>query len=181
MCTFLLQNDESWDMGLVHCGICRISLLCMPRNYDLDRKKSLFNRPCVYVESYYRHYINGLVQDYSHSIANALELLQPCSKPLIDTIGTICIRFWCTLIWVKLDMQSWGCLYEVAIFCLFCRYNVIMFIIPTSPSLLCWPLYNVLFGPFSTPYSGALMGKLRCYVPCLVNNIALVTKNCLNC
>ena len=26
--------------------------------------------------------IDGLVQDYSNSIANALELLQPCTKPL---------------------------------------------------------------------------------------------------
>ena len=28
-------------------------------------------------------YINGLVQDYSNSIANALELLQSCTEPLI--------------------------------------------------------------------------------------------------
>ena len=27
------------------------------------------------------HHINGLVQDCSNSIANALELLQPCTKP----------------------------------------------------------------------------------------------------
>ena len=28
-------------------------------------------------------YIDGLVQDCSNSIANTLELLQPCTKPLI--------------------------------------------------------------------------------------------------
>ena len=28
-------------------------------------------------------YINGLVQDCSNSIANAMELLQPCTKPSI--------------------------------------------------------------------------------------------------
>ena len=26
MCTFLLQNDALWDMGLAHCGICAIGL-----------------------------------------------------------------------------------------------------------------------------------------------------------
>ena len=29
------------------------------------------------------HHIDGLVQDCSNSIANALELLQSCTKPLI--------------------------------------------------------------------------------------------------
>ena len=29
------------------------------------------------------HYIDGLVEDYSNSIANALELLQCCNKPSI--------------------------------------------------------------------------------------------------
>ena len=28
-------------------------------------------------------YIDGLVQDYSNSIANALELLQSCTKPSV--------------------------------------------------------------------------------------------------
>ena len=32
----------------------------------------------------YRH-IDGLLQDCSNSIANALELLQSCTKPLIST------------------------------------------------------------------------------------------------
>ena len=27
LCTFLLQNDALWDMGLVHCGICATGLL----------------------------------------------------------------------------------------------------------------------------------------------------------
>ena len=31
------------------------------------------------------HHIDGLVQDCSYSIANALELLQSCSKPLISS------------------------------------------------------------------------------------------------
>ena len=28
-----------------------------------------------------KHYFDGLLQDWSNSIANALELLQPCAKP----------------------------------------------------------------------------------------------------
>ena len=43
-------------------------------------------------------YTNGvLVQDCSNSIANALELLQSCIKPLIDTI-------WCCYDAVQHDM-----------------------------------------------------------------------------
>ena len=34
-------------------------------------------------------YVDGLVQDYSNSIANALELLQSCTKPLICKEGTV--------------------------------------------------------------------------------------------
>ena len=32
----------------------------------------------------YIHHIDGLVQDWSNSIANALELLQSCTKPSIS-------------------------------------------------------------------------------------------------
>ena len=32
-------------------------------------------------------YINGLVQDYSNSIASALELLQSCTKPSVGITG----------------------------------------------------------------------------------------------
>ena len=32
-----------------------------------------------------RQHIGGLVLDYCNSIANALELQQPCSEPLIDS------------------------------------------------------------------------------------------------
>ena len=41
-------------------------------------------------------YIEGLAQDYSNSIANALDLLQSCSKPIIlslvnlDTVKPVC-------------------------------------------------------------------------------------------
>ena len=37
----------------------------------------------LYVSDYYRNYIDGLVQDCINSIANALELLQSCTKPTI--------------------------------------------------------------------------------------------------
>ena len=35
-----------------------------------------------YKNSYYKDQIDGLAQDYSNSIAKALELLQSCTKPL---------------------------------------------------------------------------------------------------
>ena len=38
-------------------------------------------------------YINGLVQDCSNSIANALELLQSCTKPLILCYVTMYCTF----------------------------------------------------------------------------------------
>ena len=42
-------------------------------------------------------YINGLVQDCSNSIANALELLQSCPKPSIeDKLFIIAIQAWFT-------------------------------------------------------------------------------------
>ena len=40
------------------------------------------------------HYIDGLVQDCSNSIANAMELLQSCTKPSICTVLEIHIIWW---------------------------------------------------------------------------------------
>ena len=36
---------------------------------------------CLAMSVYTAHYIDSLVQDCSNSIANALELLQSCTKP----------------------------------------------------------------------------------------------------
>ena len=47
-------------------------------------------------------YINGLVQDCSNSIANALELLQSCTKPSICWLA-------CTAITMPADaLATWG-------------------------------------------------------------------------
>ena len=48
-----------------------------PANYFIDW---CFNNFCHLI---WYQYINGLVQDCSNSIANALELLQSCTKPSI--------------------------------------------------------------------------------------------------
>ena len=42
MCTFLLQNGASWDMGLMHFGICAVSLLNLSFH-----SKSLAPHVCV--------------------------------------------------------------------------------------------------------------------------------------
>ena len=47
-------------------------------------------------------YINGLVQDYSNPIANALELLQSCTKPSVYTTT----RFCCLIGWLH-DHMEW--------------------------------------------------------------------------
>ena len=39
------------------------------------------------MNKYYCDYIDGLVQDYSISSANALEILQSCTKPSISFYG----------------------------------------------------------------------------------------------
>ena len=42
-------------------------------------------------------YIDGLVQDCSNSIANALELLQSCTKPLVSFSADSCGLYTCVL------------------------------------------------------------------------------------
>ena len=43
--------------------------------------------PIIYNENpHERYYIDGLVRDWSNSIANALELLQSFTKPLISRL-----------------------------------------------------------------------------------------------
>ena len=32
MCTFLLWNGASWDICLMHCGICEVDLLALPQS-----------------------------------------------------------------------------------------------------------------------------------------------------
>ena len=39
---------------------------------------------------------NGLVQDHSNSIANTLELLQSCTKPLIFHMQSCKVEIWCS-------------------------------------------------------------------------------------
>ena len=57
------------------------------------------------------HHIDGLVQDCSNSIANALELLQSCTKPSIwpDMIitGTDLTLNWCKWsIWIRFSLST---------------------------------------------------------------------------
>ena len=75
-------NAQWWSHGIdllfqwslfsliVYCGwSCQGAILW--QMYIVDPTRSLF----------YKKYIDGLVQDCSNSIANALELLQSCTKP----------------------------------------------------------------------------------------------------
>ena len=59
-------------MEQINCGICEIGLLA---------------------KQWHQSYIIGLVQDCSNSIANALELLQSCTKPLIDKCIIIKVQY----------------------------------------------------------------------------------------
>ena len=55
-----------------------------------------------YIPQMASHYIDGFVQDCSNSIADALELLQSCTKPSIST-NTFTDVYWCILTSLALD------------------------------------------------------------------------------
>ena len=64
-------NSALWDLGQVHCEICKFGLL---------------NYYCASLTKPYPHkigHIDGLMQDWSISIANALKIRQSCIKPSI--------------------------------------------------------------------------------------------------
>ena len=60
---------------------------------------------CKMVVSRPRYYINGLVQDCSISIANALEILQPCTKPSRYCVQLQESEIW-HAIWWSIYMRS---------------------------------------------------------------------------
>ena len=51
--------------------------------------------------------IDGLVQDYSNSIANALELLQSCTEPLIYAHASKFVVFSCGLVLIIFFLLTW--------------------------------------------------------------------------
>ena len=85
----------------------------------------------------YNHYINGLVQDYSNSITNALELLKSCTRPSI----------WSVDISVPVRMIT-------------CRYAY-MYTYPDSDKIpktaLVWA---ALQRKFDNPYSNVIMSAM---------------------
>ena len=93
-------QDSSPSDG--HQGDMPYWLLCIIKNSPL-----IWQNP--YIESGPYGYFNGLVKDCSNSIADALELLQSCTKPSIishcvwslklGNISLICIN----------GCQYWGC------------------------------------------------------------------------
>ena len=76
------------DIGWVSCSksdLCSM-IYVIPDHYCYKCRYMIFSLigPFEFLLSLFiKPNINGLVQDYSNSIANALELLQSCTKPVI--------------------------------------------------------------------------------------------------
>ena len=72
-----------------------------------------YNNLCLRYSSLFWLYFDGLVQDCSNSIANALELLQSCAEPLIFPLKVCCVsspalyKIACILILIIWGLVLW--------------------------------------------------------------------------
>ena len=90
-----------------------------------------FHNLCPHLSSYNSTYFDGLVQEYSISIANALEILQSCPKPSIwnrilakcNTSQWICMQFV-----VFVVVLYWSILYTSS-------FTVISLVLTNAPRL----------------------------------------------
>ena len=83
--TILEKQNQVFEIDVCY------SLRKIVNVYDITSRRNVTMSPCP-------TYIDGLVQDCNNSIANALELLQSCTKPSICQCVLWCVRvYWLML------------------------------------------------------------------------------------
>ena len=81
----------SWHNGHVNLVAITGTTIRVPY-HTVDVAATHMNIGCR--DFIYRSYLDGVVQDCSNSIANAMELLQSCTKPLIFKWVAVTLMKW---------------------------------------------------------------------------------------
>ena len=111
-----LPNSENIPETLLNYWFVVEEVTVIIQHYINDNIWGCMRSTVIFCQFFHIHiYIDGSVQDYSNSIANALELLQSCTKPSIYTYMHIYIHTYIYIIYIY--MESWVFVSTITVCC----------------------------------------------------------------